>query len=327
MKDIAERVGVSKMTVSAVLSGGKSKIGVSAATRARILEAAEQLQYRPNALARSLRSRRTNIVGLYSGYRTVDPRDPFMGEVVGGLQEACAEYRKDLLLHTVFRGDSVDDIYSALVDGRIDGLVMTAPPEDPLAERLAASHLPVVVIADAIPNLPSVTVDAAEGARLTLEHLRRKGHRRVVFRGTQWHVFNAEHRRAAYFDAAAACGIEMTDWLAPHPVDPTDPFLDHWRAQPAADRPTAVICWRDVAAYAFLRACHRQGVRVPEDLAVAGFDGAPNPLDAIFRLTTVRAPWAQVARMAIRLLAEQRDGREIPWATVLPVEFMPGDSA
>ena len=79
------------------------------------------MRYRPNAIARSLRSRRTNIIGLYSGYRYIDPRNPFMAPIIGGLQAGCAEHRKDLLLHTVFRGDSTDDIYAELADGRIEG--------------------------------------------------------------------------------------------------------------------------------------------------------------------------------------------------------------
>src|SRR5262249_47656133 len=117
MKDIAERVGVSKMAVSAVLSGTSSTARVSEATRERILAAARELRYRPNAIARSLRSKRTNIIGFYSGYRYIDPRNPFFAEIVGGLQEGCAEHRKDLLLHTVFQRASVDDIYGELVDG------------------------------------------------------------------------------------------------------------------------------------------------------------------------------------------------------------------
>src|SRR5213082_1158874 len=92
MKDIAEHVGVSKMTVSKVLGQTSSNVGVSDNTRARILAVARQMKYGPNAIARSLRSKQTNIVGLYSGYHFVDPRNPFLAEIVGGLQEGCAEH-------------------------------------------------------------------------------------------------------------------------------------------------------------------------------------------------------------------------------------------
>jgi DNA-binding LacI/PurR family transcriptional regulator len=327
MKDIAERVGVSKMTVSAVLSGTSSNVGVSEATRARVMAVARQMRYRPNAIARSLRSRRTNIIGLYSGYQYVDPRNPFLAQIVGGLQEGCSEYRKDLLLHTVFRGDSADDIYAELADGRIDGLVMTAPPEHPLVERLAGSHLPVVVVADAVPNLPSVVVDDAQGARLTFDYLAQRGHRRMVYRSVDWHLFSAERRRAAYFEIAAERGIEITEWCPPQYIEAGDPFLETWLRQSPEQRPSAVLCWNDLAAYDALAYCHRRGLRVPEELAVAGFDGDPNPVDFRFRLTTVLAPWAEVARSAVRLLVAQIEGEEVPRQTVLPVEFIPGDSA
>src|SRR5438552_16111076 len=101
MQDIADHVGVSKMAVSVVLSGTSSKIGVSEATRARILKTARDLQYRPNAIARALRSRRTNIIGLYSGYGPLFARTDFLAKIVAGAEEGCAAHGKDLLLHTV----------------------------------------------------------------------------------------------------------------------------------------------------------------------------------------------------------------------------------
>jgi DNA-binding LacI/PurR family transcriptional regulator len=327
MKDIAERVGVSKMTVSAVLSGTSGNVGVSAATRERVLTAARQLRYRPNALARSLRSKTTHIIGLYSGYHYLDPRNAFYAEIVGGLQEGCIEYRKDLLLHSVFRGDSVDDIYSSLVDGRIDGLVMTAPCEDPLIEPLAASHLPVVVVADAVPSLPSVLVDDAQAAALTLDYLAAKGHRRLVYRSLTRHLVSAERRRAAYFAAARERGLAMEEWCAPDATCDDDSWSAAWLARSPKERPTAVLCWNDKAAFDVFHQCRRHGIRVPEELAITGFDDIPNPAAACFRLTTIRAPWSEVARLAVRLLVAQIGGEEAPRETVLPVKFVPGNTA
>jgi len=323
MKDIAAQVGVSKMTVSAVLSGTSTNVGVSEITRTRILTTAEQMQYRPNAIARSLRSRRTNILGFYSGYHYMDPRNAFVAEIIGGLQEGCTRYRKDLLLHTVFRQDSVEDIYSELVDGRIDGLIMTAPPEDPLVARLADSHIPVVVVADAVPLLPSVTVDDTQAAHLTLDYLLQRGHTRMLYQSVDRHLFSAERRRAAYFRVAAAKGIVLQEW---YDTD-AESSLQSWITSPPDSRPTAILCWNDVAAYDLLRRCHRHSVNVPEDLAITGFDGDPNPLAFQFQLTTVRAPWAEVALTAVQLLAEQIEGKEIPPETILPVEFTAGHSA
>jgi DNA-binding LacI/PurR family transcriptional regulator len=327
MQDIAQQVGVSKMAVSAVLGKTTSHSRVSEATRQRILEVAQQLEYRPNALARSLRSRQTNLIGFYSGYAFIDPRNAFLAAIVAGLQEECGAHRKDLLLHTTFRGDSSDDVYAELADGRIDGLVMTAPPEHSLAERLAASHLPVVAISDAIPALPSVVVDDTGGALLTLDYLAARGHRRILLRTAWTRLVSAERRRAAYLQGGAERGMQVTEWHPPHPLNPEDPLPDGWEHRPRGERPTAAVCWNDVAAYDLLAHCQRRGVDVPADLAITGFDGDRNPLESRFRLTTIRAPWAEVARVAVRLLLAQFNGEEVPMETVLPVELAPGDSA
>jgi DNA-binding LacI/PurR family transcriptional regulator len=326
LKDVAEQVGVSRMTVSAVLSGGSGNIRVSQATRERVLDAARKLRYRPNALARSLRSRTTNVIGVYSGYHYFEPRNSFFAQLLGGLQEGCVEYRKDLLLHSVFRGDTAEDIHTALMDGRIDGLIMFAPAHDPLVEPLATSHLPVVAVADPVSALTSVTVDDAGSARPVLEYLAARGHRRLVYRSVDRVLISVERRHAAFREEAGRMGLTMEEWCATDRVT-DDSWFEGWLARPTHERPTAVVCWNDVAAYDVLDRCAHIGIRVPEALAVTGFDDIPNPVASRFRLTTVRAPWAEVGRTAVRLLVEQIDGAEVPGETVLPVELVLGDTA
>ncbi len=327
MQDIADHVGVSKMAVSVALSGTASNVGVSEATRARILDVAQQLHYRPNAIARSLRRRRTNIIGLYSGYGFLDPRNNFLSQIVGGIQEGCLSYRKDLLLHSVYRGQCIEDIYSELVDGRIDGLIMTAPPEDPLAERLAASHLPVVAVAEAFSAFPSVVVDDRQGAHLMLDYLISRGHERLLYRSYNRRLVSAERRKAAYFAVASERGIVLEEWCAPQHTNAEDLAVATLLDRPIQNRPTVVVCWNDASAYDLLAHCHRRGLRVPEDLAVVGFDGECNPLDFRWRLTTIRAPWAEAAQTAVTLLMAQLEGEEVSQETVLPVAFVAGDSA
>src|SRR5579872_493916 len=156
MKDVARRAGVSLMTVSAVINGKAAERRISRDTQARVAEIARLMDYRPNAIARSLRRRFTNVIGLYSGLGYLNAAHPFLAELIGGLQEGCDQHQKDLLLHGTFRGRSVEDIYAELVDGRLDGLIVQAPPEDPLVNQLAASHLPVIAAVDAISSVPSV---------------------------------------------------------------------------------------------------------------------------------------------------------------------------
>ena len=91
----------------------------------RVLRAAKELRYQPNARARAFRLGRTNVIGLYAGYGYINVRSPFFTEIVSGLQEGCEAVRKDLLLHGIFHGTSPDDIYLELADGHIDGATGT----------------------------------------------------------------------------------------------------------------------------------------------------------------------------------------------------------
>jgi DNA-binding LacI/PurR family transcriptional regulator len=350
IKDVADKVGVSKMTVSAVLNGKSNHVRVSEATRVRVLEAARELGYRPNAVARSLRRRYTNIIGLYSGYGFLNARGLFLAEIIGGLQEGCDCHRKDLLLHGVFRGHSVDDIYAELVDGRIDGLVLQSSPDDPLVEQLAASSLPVVAIADPLPTLPSVGVDNDTGSRLLVAYLVEEGHRHILYRSYRHprdrefagpaplprpvsagadvprQMTSVVRRKAVFFEAAAEQGLQVTDWSVPSATRAEEFAAALGCGAPHAERPTAVVCWNDIAAYELLAHCAQLGLRVPEDVAVLGFDGLPAPPNIAIRLTTIRAPWIDVAHRAIDLLVARMDGETIPMNTVLPVAFAAGDT-
>ncbi|MDE2128004.1 MAG: LacI family DNA-binding transcriptional regulator [Armatimonadetes bacterium] len=326
MQQVADEAGVSKMSVSAVLSGNSEHVRVSEATRERILQVASRLRYRPNAVARSLRKRRTNIIGLYSGWAYLDARNLFEAEIIGGIQEGCDQHRMDLLLHGVFRGRSVDDIYTQLVDGRIDGLIIVAPPEDPLVHMLAESHLPVVAITDAIPTLPSVVVDDDGGAEMLLEFLAERGHQHVLYRGWDRRAISVMRRHTAFLRVAERLDLETSEWIAGESSDPRDASLLAWLTLPDGKRPTAVCCWNDMAAFDLLAHCRTHGVRVPEDLAITGFDGVPT-IGVARRLTTIRAGWPSVARSAVHLLVDRLDGRDVPRETVLPVQLVQGDTA
>jgi DNA-binding LacI/PurR family transcriptional regulator len=329
MRDIADRLGVSVMTVSAVLGGKSQHVRVSDETRVKVIATAREMQYRPHGVARALRRQRTDIVGLYSGFQFMDPRNPFFATIIGGLQEGCDRNRKDLLLHGVFPGRSVEDIYGELADRRIDGLVLDAPEGDPLVDLLARSDLPVVAIVDPVARIPSVTVDNAGGVGQLVDYLESRGHRRIVFRDWEHssHVTSVGARREALCELGAKRGLDVSIWSGAQLVSEEDPFFDRWLAAPASARPTAAVCWNDTAAYDLLTQCRKRSVRVPDDLAVAGFDGLPSQFGSDQTLTTIRAPWADVAQTAVDLLARLVCGERIPGETVLPVTLVRGDTA
>ena len=209
MKDVAERAGVSTMTVSLALGGSPR---ITPETRQRVLEVVKELQYSPNARGRALRSGFTNIIGLYAGFGSVNVRLPFYTEVVSGLQEGCEQVKKDLLLHGIFRGGDAAGIFTELADGRIDGLVVNMPQDNLLAARLADSRFPVVAIADPLLDIPSVIVNDAEGSRLLAEHLHQRGHRRLAYLNSQARPISAVRRCEAFLHVAARLGMEVEEY-------------------------------------------------------------------------------------------------------------------
>ncbi len=324
LADVANEVGVSKMTVSAVLTGSSKHVRVSDTTREQVLKAAEALGYQPNALARSLRRNRTDIIGFYCGYGFLNARNPFLSEIIGGLQDGCDRHQKDLLLHGGFRAGSTAEIYSGLVAGMIDGLIINTSPDDPLVHKLASSVLPVVAITDPIPAIPSICVDDTAGAEAMIAHLHERGHRKVVYRHYANRRTSIERRRAAIISAAGRFGMQLEEWRAENNLDETDETLRRYLCDRSPDRATAVICYNDLTALEVLSQCRRFGIRVPEDLAVVGFDGITFPFGADVPLTTVRANWPEVARAAISLLVARCAGEQVPTETVMPVQLTIG---
>ena len=328
MSDVAERAQVSKVAVSVVLHGTRTNTRVAETTRQRILQAAQDLQYTPNHLARALLRRRMNIIGLYLGDKYLDTRSLFMSEVVAGMQIGCHIHRKDLLIHGTFRGQSVADIHAEMLGGKIDGLVMFAKPDDPLAMRLAASSLPAVAIVDAVPNLPSVVADDRGGSEALAAHLAGRGHRQVLYRRGPVTQTSTVRRCLAFREAAAMHGMAVVEDAS---IIFTDGPLSRWEqdllAGPADQRPTAVVCATDRIAYATVDYCQSLGLQVPGDISVTGFDGMVPEMQPAVQLTTIKAPWAEVARVAVDLLMERLAGREILPETVLPVELVLGRTA
>lgn len=327
MEDVAVRAGVSKASASTVLHGSRGNTRVAEPTRQRILAAARDLNYSPNGVAQALRRRKMNVIGLYLGDWVINTHDMFLAEIVGGLQAGCHEHRKDLLLHGTFRGQSTDDIYAELINGKIDGLVMFVQGNDSLANRLADASVPVVAVADALPKLPSVVVDDHAGSRMIAEYLAGKGHRKVLYcRKAQITQTSVERRFQAFSETAVALGMTVIECPSSPSSNVSDVARDWLRRSPA-ERPTAVVGCTDWVAYAVMDFCRSIGLRVPDDVAVVGFDGITPPMMTPLRLTTIRAPWMEVARTAVGLVVEGVANRDPSQEIVLPVEFLQGDTA
>jgi DNA-binding LacI/PurR family transcriptional regulator len=331
INDIALHAGTNRTSVSVVLNGGRSSAGVSAATRQRIVLAAKELGYTPNAVARSLSQRRTNTISFFTGSYSFNTDVPFVAMIFLGLQRGCAEFHKDLLLHGMFlQGNpgSTTVTYGELANGKIDGVVLLTNPEDHLGKQVKESFLSAVAIVDGIPGIPSVVADDADGSRLIARHLHERGHRRVIYRASPDWLPSSKLRWTTICEEAAALGMTVETY---YPRLHEEPLSDEERrllTLPGGRRFTAIVCFADLAAYSVLDDCERQGLRVPEDVAIVGYDGIRMLFQGGPRrdLTTVRAPWERVSYMAVKLLNMQFEGQEAPPLTVLPVELYVGDT-
>ncbi len=297
-KTIARELQLSQPTVSRILSGDP-RHRVAAETKRRVLDTAQRLGYSPNAVARSLRRGRTGIVGLYTNH-DYDARNDFLGTIIGALQRCCETRDLDLLLHSGHGGRSAEAMYAKLRDGRIDGLILHANADDPLAGMLGRSPLPVVTIADRLPFLPGVTCDDAGGIRQILAYLRERGLRRFVFIAPNEHLTSVERRRAAFEAEMQRFEVPASDWEVLRVAeDRLDWAVTHIQEFTS---PCAVVCWSDRTAYHLLRVCRRRGIAVPESLSVVGFDGLLSDAVPLWDLVTVACPWEEVAAQALSLL-------------------------
>jgi DNA-binding LacI/PurR family transcriptional regulator len=323
LSDVAYLAGVSSGTASSILNGSRSNTRVSDATRLRILTAAAELDYHPCWAGRSLRKKRSGVIGYYGSAQMVEMHSWAAAELAIGLHEGCREHHRDLLLHGAFSGEDVGGIHDGIMNGKTDGLVLWTSPQDALVPRIAASYLPVVLVADtAVPRLPSVVADDSVGPQLLAEHLAARGHRRVLYRITYQSQAGSHRRLRAFIKAAALYGVTVkihtgaTGWLS----EEEKAIL----ARPRTARPTAVVCWCDSWVRSAVFECLSLGLRVPEDIAVVGFDGLPGMAEAPERQTTVAIPWREMAHTAVSLLVSKIDGERVPRKTVVPVALEVG---
>ena len=330
IQQLAERTGVSVATVSRALNGSPE---VSKATRERILALARELDYTPSAAARTLQSRRSHVVGvlLETGAGHPDLMHPFFQQVLVGLKHGAGELGYDLLLFATDEpGNGFGGTHSYLrraghhgVDGVV---VMGYDPSDPEMRRLVASGLPCITI-DADPGEPHcgyVMSDNRDGAAQAARHLHGLGHERIATIAGPPRTPPGAERLDGYRDEMRRLGVEVRDEY----VIEGD-FYDEtgYRATrqllELAEPPTAVFAASDLMAAGALRAASELGVRVPDDLAVVGFDdiaiaGLIQP-----SLTTVRQEMHAIGKAAAEGLGRMIDDPETkPVRQIVPTRLV-----
>jgi LacI family transcriptional regulator, galactose operon repressor len=323
--DVAEAAGVSATTVSMLLNG--KPLAVSEATRERVMQAVEELQYTPNAMTLALRRGRTNIIGFAFALQRPHT-NPFAGAVFDGLRTGAAEAGYDVLVYRVPPAGSAAVKPAALLDGRADAVVLWPNQLTAPLRQLARTAQPTVAILTdgAPPEVGQVNVDNDLLARLLVEHLTALGHRRAGF------VFehptrplHLQERLAALRAAGAGCGLEIVEGEAAD-AEQAARLLARWHDGGAPSRVTAVLASYERLVRYITAGTEQAGLRIPDDLSLAtteafDADGVAPP----DRVTAVVLPLWEVGRQAALDAAALVDGGA-PQRRRLPVQLVTGRS-
>jgi DNA-binding LacI/PurR family transcriptional regulator len=301
--DVAARAGVSQPTVSLVLSGNP-RARVAHDTRERVLQAARDLGYQPNMLARGLVQRRSYALGII----VPDLDNPFFTEVVSGAERVAAAAGYAVLLCDA-REVSLARHLGALQARLVDGIVMEAAGVASLPEAVRAGLSNVVLIDEPPGRWPGVASAAAEAGRLAAEHLLGLGHRRVAFIGPATDSYSFRMRERGFVGALRASGVELSSprlRRASPSVAGGQAAMRELLAQ--APRATAVFCANDLIALGALKACLTAGLEVPRQISLVGCDDIEMARVVTPELTTVMVPARGLGALAVRLLLRRLDG-------------------
>lgn len=323
MADVARRAGVSEAAVSYVFN---DRPGVGAQRRRRILEAAEELGFRPNRVAKALRAGRTHALGLLVG----EIQHPAYWEfATGAIKRAEAHGYSVFITVAGDDGRIPEAQVQALEEHQVDGLIFTTAVEAdrPMLELLIRRRVPIVLFSRRLAGLEVdfVGVDEIAGGRRQVDHLVRLGHRRIGILSGPSRSSAVAERVAGNRAALRSAGLELPPaWYAEGALTPEQGYeMGQKVLGQGGPRPTALVCSSDPIALGAIDAAWDLGLRVPEDVAIVGFDDVTPGASRPIQLTTVRAPRAEMGALAMNLLLERvQDDRLDAREVILPSELV-----
>jgi LacI family transcriptional regulator len=302
LKLLAEYLSLSPATVSLVMNNAPGAKSIAPATRERVLAAAKKLNYRPNPIARSLRTRQTYTVGVIvpefsEGYFTM---------LMNGIEENLlqAGYLHFVVSHQG-RADLIDEYPNLLTQRSVDGFLLVNTQLD---KEVSA---PVVSISGhrKIKGVTNILMDHDRAALLALKHLYDLGHRRIAFMKGQPHALDSESRWDGIMAMAKRVGITIHKDLCVYlQANAWSPELGYPIVRDLLQRTrdfTAIFCFNDIAAIGAVRAICDAGLKCPDDISVIGFDDIASAAYMNPRLTTVRQPLRRMGEVAVQTLLKR----------------------
>jgi LacI family transcriptional regulator len=333
LEDIARISGVSRSTVSRVINNHPN---VSDRTRERVEEIIKRYNFQPNAAARALASQRSNVIGVMIPHIVSAVfSDPFFPLLLQSITSYASHSDYDVTLWLTSTEDNGNVLNRVLGNRLLDGLIVaSAVVDDPVLEKLQERGKPFVLIghpsARHYASANYIDVENEMGARLMTEYLIKRGHRRIAMIPGRQELPSNQDRLVGYANTLEEHGISAD----PNLVAPVGNFTEvggyqsmkHLLSQD--QNIDAVFCASDYMAYGAIRAIREAGLRIPEDIAVAGFDDMPGTESHHPPLTTVRQPIGQLGIKAAEILIGILEGdTSQPYQELLPVEVVIRESA
>jgi len=333
IKDIAKRAGVSKTAVSFAFNDPSR---LSEATVERILRVAEELGYAPHPVARSLSMRRTGVMGV------LVPQDiatmlenPFFTQFLRGIGQVCLEEGVFVLLAAPIQGSLQSAVDRATVDGFV---IIGLGARDPVMSFLQRRDTPFVLVdSEPLEGVPSVNVDDRAGGKAAMQYVLDQGHRRIAIVGFEsgengvWQHWRGtlRWRLEGYAEALATADLSPES-PGVHVLEcennlegGAEAFRRLWQMTP---RPTAVVAMSDIIALGVLKAACEQGVEVPGQLSIVGYDDVPEAQLSIPSLTTVHQPSMEKGERAAEFLIRLLAGETVNEHLSLPTRLVMRDS-
>ena len=316
---------MSTSTVSSVLAGNSGRRRISDDTCSKVQIAAHELGYTPSLLHRNMRRGRTHVISLFNAFRKRSSGDLYLDRLSGALERAGGVLGYDILIHANFNRDA-QETYDFLNGGLADGLVLFGSTADePLLPLLRGSSLPTVLVAPhhVDPEFSTVVDDEAVGMRLIAEALVEHGHRNIAaVVGRRSGMLDPTGRLRRLREELAHRDVVFDERnIIVYDDSPQDTVRALLAIKP---RPTALFVWHDGNAYRIVEECEAQGIRVPQDLSVVGYDGIVWPCKSPHVVASVAVPLEAMAASGLTLLNRLIEGEPGPLFDTIPVKFSPG---
>ena len=326
LHDVARDAGVSFSAVSKAL---RNVYGVSEAMRLRVQVSAEKLGYRPHAAARGMRGKTYTLGILVS-----DLHNSFFSEIFAGVAEVAGRARYQAMLGVGSAKPVTENaVIDAMIDRQMDGLLLVAPSMSPADLQVVAEEIPTVLIGVHLPTsttFDTVNNDDELGARLIVRHLHEQGFSNVAFltldalpeaQGT-----TLEFRERGYRDEMQRLGLGGHVQVVGASMESGDIRSTALRLLTSKRRPQAVFCWTDYVAFEVIGVAHELGLRVPDELAVIGYDNTPYCALPQHSLTSVDQSGRLLGQKATQLLLDRISGRSEPEHFVVTPTLVARDS-